>query len=97
MSQGVTIVRSIVVLSIMSLLQACSVNNISPPASPTVKTSPEPTFDLPPTQIFPTPLITPTKAPTPELPSGMEITENANIHYKSDQKLDVFSPLLQKD
>lgn len=97
MSQGVTIVRSIVVLSIMSLLQACSVNNISPPASPTVKTSPEPTFDLPPTQIFPTPLITPTKAPTPELLSGMEITENANIYYKSDQKLDVFSPQLQKD
>jgi acetyl esterase/lipase len=93
----VKVARSIVVLSIISLLHACSVNNIPATVSPAEKTIPQPTFDLPPTQIFPTPVITPTNAPTPQLQTSMEITEQSDIRYKSNQKLDVFSPLKQND
>ena len=97
MSHCKKVVMSIVALSIFSLLGACSVYNVSPPVSPTEKTIAQPTFDLPPTQIFPTPLATPINAPTPQLQAGMEISEQSDIRYKSNQKLDVFSPLLQKD
>ena len=91
-------VGAIAVFSIMScLLNACSVVDFAPPASPTISPILVPTFVLPPTQVFPTPLITPTKAPTPQLPTGMEIDEHPNIHYKSNEKLDVYSPLLKKD
>jgi acetyl esterase/lipase len=97
MSHCIKVVMSIVVLSIVSLLGACRVKNISPPISPAENTVPQPKFDLPPTQIFPTPLVTPTSAPTPRLQVGMEISEQSDIRYKSNQKLDVFSPLLQMD
>jgi acetyl esterase/lipase len=96
-SYDVNVARSFVVLSIISILHACNVNSISPSASQTEGAIPEPTFNLPPTQIFPTPLDTPTQGPTPPLQAGMEITMQSDIHYKSNQKLDVFSPLLQKD
>lgn len=97
MSDCIKVVMSIVVLSMVSLLGACSGNNISPPVTPTEKTISQLTFDPPPTQIFPTPLATPTNAPTPQLQAGMEISEQSDVRYKSNQKLDIFSPLRQKD
>jgi acetyl esterase/lipase len=96
-SYDVNVARSIVILAIISLLHACNVHSISPAVSRTKKPIPEVTFNLPPTQIFPTPLVTPTEAPTPQLQVGMEITVQSDIRYKSNHKLDVFSPLLHED
>jgi acetyl esterase/lipase len=96
-SYDVKVARSIVALSILSLLHACGVNNIPATVSLVEKAIPQPTFDLPPTQVFPTPMNTPTNAPTPQLQTSMEITEQSDIRYKSNQELDVFSPLNQND
>lgn len=97
MTHWFKISTAIAVLSLVTLLFACSVKGVSPPAIPTGTAVPKPTFDLPPTQIFPTPWATPTPAPTPQLQAGMEFVEQLDIHYKSNQKLDIFAPLLQKN
>ena len=79
----------------MSITHACNRSTISSPVTPAETTSTGPTYALPPTHPFPTPLVTPTRAPTPQIPAGMEINEELNIHYKSDEKLDVYSPVIQ--
>lgn len=52
----------------------------------------EPFYDLPPTQVLPTPQLTPTTWPTPQIPVAMNIDQKLDVAYKSDQKLDVFWP-----
>lgn len=92
-----SIIKSFTLLIIMSLIHACHGQRLSSPVTPTKITNSEPTYALPPTQSFPTPIITPTKAPTPQVQAGIEIYEKLNIHYKSDEKLDVYSPKVQNN
>ena len=61
-------------------------------ATATPLPGPRPTFDLPATQVFPTPEVTPTRWPTPQIPAGTAIDQELNVPYTSAQNLDVYWP-----
>ena len=83
----------------LSILPACQSLDLdaslaSPKATAphSFTTDPKPTFDLPPTQVLPTPLSTPTMKPTPQVPQAIAINEQSDIPYMNTQKLDVYWP-----
>jgi acetyl esterase/lipase len=86
---------SLVWLLLLAACQPAEPGLLTPTAATgagTLSARPGPTFAPPSTRVFPTPEVTPTRWPTPQVPGGAAIEQELDVPYTSVQDLDVYWP-----